>query len=88
MIKKQIFNLFILFLLIFSSLPISAQKSQANYEAKINALISKMTLAEKLGQFQQLDGEAQRQISSRTSGNGAKRLAWFDAECARGEDDE
>ena len=32
--------------------------AQANVERKINALLARMTLAEKLGQLQQLDGEA------------------------------
>ena len=46
----------LLFLLIF---PLSAQKkaSDSEIESKINVLLSKMTLAEKLGQLQQLDGE-------------------------------
>src|SRR5689334_632115 len=35
-----------------------AQRSSADVEAKINALLAQMTLAEKLGQLQQLDGEA------------------------------
>ncbi|MGI8788456.1 MAG: glycoside hydrolase family 3 N-terminal domain-containing protein [Pyrinomonadaceae bacterium] len=38
--------------------PISAQKKQPDVERKINLLLSKMTLAEKLGQLQMLDGEA------------------------------
>jgi len=46
---------FLLFVFIF---PISAQKKPADLERKINALLVKMTLAEKLGQLQQLDGEA------------------------------
>ncbi|MEP6847491.1 MAG: glycoside hydrolase family 3 N-terminal domain-containing protein [Acidobacteriota bacterium] len=47
----------ILFFLLFAS-PILAQKrTPANIESSINALISKMTLAEKLGQLQQLDGD-------------------------------
>lgn len=38
--------------------PLLAQRKPAtNVEAKINALIAKMTLAEKLGQLQQLDGD-------------------------------
>ncbi|MGI8543760.1 MAG: glycoside hydrolase family 3 N-terminal domain-containing protein, partial [Aridibacter sp.] len=45
-------------LLLLSTLSVSAQKSQKNFESEINALISKMTLAEKLGQLQMLDGEA------------------------------
>lgn len=44
---------------IFLTNSIFAQKrnNQPNVEAKINALIAKMTLAEKLGQLQQLDGD-------------------------------
>ena len=45
--------------LILSILPVSAQGvRQPNIERRINALIARMTLAEKLGQLQQLDGEA------------------------------
>ncbi|MDQ3632989.1 MAG: glycoside hydrolase family 3 C-terminal domain-containing protein [Acidobacteriota bacterium] len=52
-------RLFILPLLLFLFISaISAQKSQKNFENEINTLISKMTLAEKLGQLQMLDGEA------------------------------
>src|SRR5436190_10176046 len=36
----------------------SAQQRPANNERRINALLTRMTLAEKLGQLQQLDGEA------------------------------
>ncbi|MDQ3374357.1 MAG: glycoside hydrolase family 3 C-terminal domain-containing protein, partial [Acidobacteriota bacterium] len=54
--KTNVF-LFSLVLFVFI-LPISAQKKQADVERKINALLVKMTLAEKLGQLQQLDGEA------------------------------
>jgi len=48
-----------LLLSIFTTQSIFAQKRNANVgvEAKINALIAKMTLAEKLGQLQQLDGD-------------------------------
>lgn len=53
---------FLLFLslLIFAAFPIitSAQTKKAEIERKINALVARMTLAEKLGQLQQLDGEA------------------------------
>jgi beta-glucosidase len=50
--------LLVLLLLAIFTAPIFAQKrNQANVEAKINALIAKMTLAEKLGQLQQLDGD-------------------------------
>lgn len=42
--------------LVFAVAPNSAQR-RSNNEAKINALLAQMTLAEKLGQLQQLDGE-------------------------------
>ena len=38
--------------------PSSHSQKRQNVEAQINALLAKMTLAEKLGQLQQLDGEA------------------------------
>jgi beta-glucosidase len=41
-----------------SSLPAFAQVRRPDTENKINALLARMTLAEKLGQLQQLDGEA------------------------------
>jgi hypothetical protein len=41
-------------------------------EQKITDLIARMTLAEKLGQLQQLDGKAE--LSSRTSRNGSEGL--------------
>src|SRR5215211_2430278 len=44
-------------LLIASMVPAAAQ-SQPDIEKKINALLRQMTLEEKLGQLQQLDGEA------------------------------
>jgi beta-glucosidase len=44
--------------LIFSILPVSAQSPQPNIERRISALLARMTLEEKLGQLQQLDGEA------------------------------
>ena len=44
--------------LIFSILPVAAQNRQPDIERRINALLARMTLAEKLGQLQQLDGEA------------------------------
>src|SRR5436305_4774748 len=43
--------------LIFSILPVAAQNRQPNIERRINALLARMTLEEKLGQLQQLDGE-------------------------------
>src|SRR6185369_7979880 len=39
-------------------LPAAAQRSLVTVERRINALLAQMTLAEKLGQLQQLDGEA------------------------------
>ncbi len=54
---KEKLLIFPLFFLLFTSFT-SAQKNTKNYEREINSLISKMTLAEKLGQLQQLDGEA------------------------------
>jgi beta-glucosidase len=44
--------------LILCAVPNSAQQRPANSERRINALLARMTLAEKLGQLQQLDGEA------------------------------
>ncbi|HEY6189972.1 MAG TPA: beta-glucosidase BglX [Pyrinomonadaceae bacterium] len=38
--------------------PVTASPSQADIEKKIDALLARMTLEEKLGQLQQLDGEA------------------------------
>lgn len=54
---------FIAVLLIFSALPAFAQQSKSaakdiEIERKVNILLAKMTLAEKLGQLQMLDGEA------------------------------
>src|SRR4051812_16520718 len=43
--------------LVFSILPVAAQNRQPDLERRINALLARMTLAEKLGQLQQLDGE-------------------------------
>ncbi len=41
-----------------TSPPSSHSQRQQNVEARINALLARMTLEEKLGQLQQLDGEA------------------------------
>ncbi|MFN2492283.1 MAG: glycoside hydrolase family 3 N-terminal domain-containing protein [Pyrinomonadaceae bacterium] len=57
---KSIRVLLIVFvLLIFLTSPESQSKSQraGNVEASINAMLARMTLEEKLGQLQQLDGE-------------------------------
>jgi len=43
--------------LVFSILPVAAQTRQPDIERRINTLLARMTLAEKLGQLQQLDGE-------------------------------
>ena len=61
---KRIFVLLSIQLLLINGAPISAQKTngtavrQDPIERRINALLARMTLAEKLGQLQQLDGEA------------------------------
>lgn len=56
---RQARFLFVL-LVLLSLLPSYTSQSQrpANVEERVNALLSQMTLAEKLGQLQQLDGEA------------------------------
>jgi beta-glucosidase len=54
----KIASLAVLLSLLATALPVEAQRSSNNIEAKINTLIAQMTLAEKLGQLQQLDGEA------------------------------
>ena len=57
-LKSSKFISCLLLLSIFTTYPLFAQKKNpANTEAKINALIAKMTLAEKLGQLQMLDGD-------------------------------
>lgn len=45
-------------LLAWLAVPVGAQRIDAGLEAKITRLLSRMTLAEKLGQLQQLDGHA------------------------------
>lgn len=55
-ISSKFLTLFVLLSLL--SVPVAAQRrSPASVETRINALIAKMTLAEKLGQLQQLDGD-------------------------------
>ena len=56
MLQTKIF-ISVLILLVFS-FPAYAQRKPAEIEKQINILIAKMTLAEKLGQLQQLDGDA------------------------------
>jgi beta-glucosidase len=54
------FTVILLFVLCFGALLTSSSQSQqsVNVEQRVNALLSQMTLEEKLGQLQQLDGEA------------------------------
>jgi beta-glucosidase len=62
--RARLTSLFILFALFAATMSVSAQRraaakpSQAGIEQKINALLARMTLEEKLGQLQQLDGHA------------------------------
>src|ERR1041385_8391177 len=49
--------IFALSILLLVTTPSSHSKQATNVEARVNALLAKMTLAEKLGQLQQLDGE-------------------------------
>lgn len=57
----KIASLAICLSLLAAAWPVGAQRSAIEVEAKINALLAQMTLAEKLGQLQQLDGEANGQ---------------------------
>src|SRR5882724_925345 len=50
-------SLVLILALVAVAVPNSAQR-RPNNERRINALLARMTLAEKLGQLQQLDGEA------------------------------
>jgi beta-glucosidase len=54
--KPAVFIL--IFILIASAISVPATPPQADIEKKVNALLARMTLEEKLGQLQQLDGEA------------------------------
>ncbi|HZJ46737.1 MAG TPA: glycoside hydrolase family 3 N-terminal domain-containing protein, partial [Pyrinomonadaceae bacterium] len=47
----------VILLLVFSTLAVKPAQQHLDVEARVNALIAKMTLEEKLGQLQQLDGE-------------------------------
>ena len=68
MITKKILLSLLITLTLIPALALFGQVPQAStlrkstsdvvIERKINALLAKMTLAEKLGQLQQLDGEA------------------------------
>src|SRR6266576_4771636 len=55
--KSLVLALCAIFLLSLMSAPASHSRQGTNVEARIDALLAKMTLAEKLGQLQQLDGE-------------------------------
>jgi beta-glucosidase len=54
----KITRLFLCLALIVLLIPAAASQPQASIEQRINLLLAKMTLEEKLGQLQQLDGEA------------------------------
>ncbi|MEK6336097.1 MAG: glycoside hydrolase family 3 N-terminal domain-containing protein [Acidobacteriota bacterium] len=55
----KLMGLLLIVALLSSTMPaLRASPSQADIEKKIDALLARMTLAEKLGQLQQLDGEA------------------------------
>jgi beta-glucosidase len=62
--RARLTSLLILFALFAAMMNVAAQRravsrrSQAGIEQKINALLARMTLEEKLGQLQQLDGHA------------------------------
>jgi beta-glucosidase len=57
--SAKLMSLLLVLILIISSVPsIKAQGSGSDVEKKISALLARMTLEEKLGQLQQLDGEA------------------------------
>lgn len=54
----KVASLTIVLCVMIAVIPVRAQRDSDNIESRINALIAQMTLAEKLGQLQQLDGEA------------------------------
>ena len=54
--KTSIYAALLILVTILASHVFAQKRSQADIEAKINALIAKMTLAEKLGQLQQMPG--------------------------------
>ncbi|HEV7860717.1 MAG TPA: glycoside hydrolase family 3 N-terminal domain-containing protein, partial [Pyrinomonadaceae bacterium] len=57
--SAKLMSLLLVLLMTVSSVPfIAAQQSGSDVEKKIDALLARMTLEEKLGQLQQLDGEA------------------------------
>src|SRR2546423_11516034 len=56
LVKATCLLLILAFALI--AVPVGSPRSQPGIERRINAIIARMTLEEKLGQLQQLDGEA------------------------------
>ena len=80
---KQRIRLAALLLFFLSSLLFSTSLTHSqmapNVEQRVNALLARMTLEEKLGQLQQLDGEGW-QLSSGTSRPDSQGTARFDAE--------
>jgi beta-glucosidase len=57
-INSKPVKLLLIFSFIVLMMPAAATSQQTDIEKRINALLSQMTLEEKLGQLQQLDGEA------------------------------
>jgi beta-glucosidase len=57
-IKRRVVCVLLALLVGFNAFIASPSAQQNDLERRINALLAKMTLAEKLGQLQQLDGEA------------------------------
>ncbi|MCA1592655.1 MAG: glycosyl hydrolase, partial [Acidobacteria bacterium] len=55
---KRVILLFALAALVSASPRIAAQRQNAEVEKRIGALLARMTLEEKLGQLQQLDGDS------------------------------
>src|SRR5215216_6477099 len=56
--SAKLTSLALAMLLVASMIPAAAEPPQPDIEKRIAALLARMTLAEKLGQLQQLDGEA------------------------------
>ena len=55
----KVISLSLLLALAVISAPVGAQRSSSAIDARVDALLAQMTLAEKLGQLQQLDGLAE-----------------------------
>src|SRR5678815_6019463 len=54
---RSLYVIVVILLLVFSTLAVKPAQQHLDVEARVNALLAKMTLEEKLGQLQQLDGE-------------------------------